>query len=290
VSQLARLRVSLARPVIRYLARAPWPRGKGFLIRRVLPWILPPAPASFLVARPGGTRIRLQYREMLGIVALIQGGFEDAECRRMLELATPGTTAFDVGANVGIQSIPLAARLTPGRLIALEPIPANADRLRANAAANHVENIDLRVLAAGAEVGTVDLHLADDAAYATIGAVASHRDTGRSIPVAQTTLDTIWDDCGRPSVSVVKVDVEGGEVGVMVGATRMLSQERPAILVEADTPENLEAIRRVLAEHGYTHRTADGFAMWNHLFLAEPAASASASSASTTDHPAYWIP
>ena len=52
------------------------------------------------------------------------------------------------------------------------------------------------------------------------------------IEVALTTLDAEWDAIGRPQVSVIKCDVEGGEVGALEGAKRCLAACRPVVLLE----------------------------------------------------------
>jgi FkbM family methyltransferase len=265
---LDRVRLLLARPFLHYLSGTGISRGKGFITRRILPGILPQPPTSFSLVRPGGTRIRLLYGEVLGIAALVHGGFEDAECRRMLELAMPGTVAIDAGANVGIHTIPLASRLAPGMVIAVEPLQGNAERLLANASLNAIVNIDLHVVAAGSSPGLVNLHLASDGAFVSTGQVVEHRAVGSAVKVEQTTLDVLWETAGRPAVSLIKVDVEGEETGVMLGAKRLLSQERPAIVAEASTPEALSKFSLTLAPHGYRRVPAEGFQPWNHLFLA----------------------
>lgn len=272
MSSLDRFRVTvLASPLLRYMS-VPGLRGKGILLRSVLPAILPSRPASFRLVRPGGTTVRLQYRDVLGIAALAYGGFEDAECRLMLELALPGSVAMDVGANVGIHAIPLASRLAPGRLIAVEPLQQNAERLLANALLNDIDNIDLHVVSAGPSPGTVQIHLARDDAFASTGQVLRHWDGEQTASVEQTTLDALWETAGCPAVSLVKIDVEGEEAGVLLGAIRLLSQERPAILAEANTPEELGNVTRILDRYGYQRVPVEGFEPWNHLFLGRTAA------------------
>jgi FkbM family methyltransferase len=69
------------------------------------------------------------------------------------------------------------------------------------------------------------------------GAFDSLRDTGRgrevrAVMVPQIKLDTLWENFGRPDVSVVKIDTEGAEVEVLRGATACLRATRPCILLE----------------------------------------------------------
>ena len=49
------------------------------------------------------------------------------------------------------------------------------------------------------------------------GALDGLQDTGRGrakkkVTVPVTTIDTIWNDLGRATVSVIKIDIEGGEL------------------------------------------------------------------------------
>jgi FkbM family methyltransferase len=266
LSGRARVRLALARPVIAYLATSPLPRGKGLLTRRLLRPLLPAAPVSFDLVRPGGSRVRVRYTEVIGISALITGGFEDAECKLMLELAPPGSWAIDVGANVGVHAIPLAMRVRPGRVIGVEALHGNVERLRANAQLNDLDNIDIHEVAAGAHSGFVGLNLANDPAYGSTDNVAEHRGTGLVAQVRQTTLDDLWKNAGCPRMSVLKIDVEGSEVDVIRGAEHLLSAQRPAILAEANTPVARSRLEEALSPFGYM-RSPAAVLPWNHLFV-----------------------
>jgi FkbM family methyltransferase len=281
MTAIDRIRIGLARPICWYLRHAPAQRGRGFLLFRVLPAILPPPPASFQAVRPDGSRIRLTYREVLGLVTFAQGGFEEPEGRLLASLARAGTTAFDVGANVGIHTIPLARAMPSGTVIAVEPLPANARRLRENAADNGVANVELAQAAVGAAEGEIVLQLADDPAFASTTAVHVRRKAVDAIRVPLTTIDRLWEEAGRPGVSVVKIDIEGGELAALLGATTMLDAEHPPLLIETQDAAR-PLVSELLAEHGYAPRAADGLEPWNVLFVhsatpGQPPAGANAS-------------
>src|SRR5919204_279974 len=64
------------------------------------------------------------------LVVLLTGSFERAEIDVARTHAIAGTTAIDVGANVGIFAVPLALAVGPqGRVIAVEPSPENVEQL-----------------------------------------------------------------------------------------------------------------------------------------------------------------
>jgi|GEM_PF-2354896 len=260
-----RVRIGLARPVRLYLRHTPVQRGRGFIYFRILPLILPPSPAGFDAGRPDGSRIRLSYREVLGLVTFVSGGFEEPESRLLSRLARDGTIAFDVGANIGIHTIPLARAMPGGTVVAIEPLPANARRLVQNAEANKVGNIRLVQASAGPGEGQVILHLSDDPAFGSTTAVHHRRATSDGLMVQQTTLDRLWEDADRPPVSVVKIDIEGGELGALQGARRMLETARPPLLIETQGAARGPVVA-FLATCDYRPQATPGLEPWNVLF------------------------
>lgn len=63
------------------------------------------------------------------------------------------------------------------------------------------------------------------------------RPTGQARPTSKTlveatTIDDEWNRLGRPPVSVIKIDVEGGEYDVLLGARECIAAQRPSILTE----------------------------------------------------------
>lgn len=264
------VRLALSLPVRVYLRRSPLGHGKGFITRRILKPMLPPPPSSFVAPRPGGSRISLYYRETIGLATITFGGFEDAECRVLCTLARRGTTAIDVGANVGVMAIPLAGAVGPeGSVIAVEPLAENVRRLRANAALNALKNILVRQVAAGQHEGKIDFHVAEDAAYGSIHAVGARIANAGVVSVDSIPLDKIWADLGSPAVSVIKIDVEGAEAEVIRGASALLERDRPVLMLEANTESDLAQLTDLLRPHGYSEQPTHGFMPWNHLFAVD---------------------
>jgi hypothetical protein len=54
----------------------------------------------------------------------------------------------------------------------------------------------------------------------------------RRVEVEVATLDSEWENLGCPEVSIIKIDVEGGELDVLRGGYRCLERARPAVLLE----------------------------------------------------------
>jgi FkbM family methyltransferase len=150
---------------------------------------------------------------------------------RLLHLAIPaGGTVVDVGANVGYNTVYASRRVGPaGRVVALEPAADNVRVLRANIAANALDNIEVYEVAAGRSREVRDLFLRgetsgvnslfEQSVYATVTAVAK---------VTVAPLDEVVDG----SADVVKIDVEGAELDVLGGMARMLRHPAIQLIVE----------------------------------------------------------
>jgi FkbM family methyltransferase len=255
------------------VTRSPVGFGKNFLRDVLVRALLPPSPSVFLARLPLGRRIEVRYREGIGLSMLLEGQFEGGEIETLASYAHSDSTAIDVGANIGIYTIVLAAAVgTAGRVLAFEPAPVNVDRLRRNLQLNGIANVDLLPLAVGARSERVALYMSDDPALHSTSEVAAQRRAGRSLIVAASSLDMVWNDVGRPAVSVVKIDVEGVELGVLQGARELLAACRPILLIEIKSARRLADIKGFLAPYDYRANQPEGFMSWNYLFVAETAA------------------
>jgi FkbM family methyltransferase len=254
--------------VVFYLRNTPLSRGRGWLIRNLLFRVVPDSQGRFVSTLPGGLLIEFEYRETLGYVTLIEGGFEAVELETARSFARPGTTAIDVGANVGIYSLVMAAAVgSEGCVFSIEPDPANAVRLKANLALNAIHNTTVVQAAAAETEGPITLQLSDDPAYHSLFAPKQARRIVGAEAVSGLRIDRIWKEAGTPTVSIMKVDVEGAELTVLKGSRELLKINHPTLLLEAASKEELEALHGLLTPLGYRRRQVIGFAPWNHLFV-----------------------
>lgn len=251
-------------PLLAYSRWAGAPLGRRWIGSRISKH-LPPR-GRFLHRHPNGAALELDLADELGRYAYVYGAFEPAELRALLDCTAPGSAAFDVGANVGYHTTALAQHLQDGLVVAVEPSPANLLRLQENLVRHPSARVRVHACAAGAAAGHITLNLASDPAYLSTLVPVGNRATGEALDVPLRTLDDIWEEEGRPRVSVIKIDVEGAEPSVLAGARMLLATHRPALLLEANEAGQLEVLERALRPLGYRSHQPPGFERWNHLF------------------------
>lgn len=157
---------------------------------------------------------------------------ERAVLADLLERLTPDDTVLDAGANVGLYACLAGATLRGGRLVAVEPHPANADRLEANLELNGVDaRVVRRALASADGDGrlAVPANRAGDGRNALVSTAeptsAGSADEGSErIDVDVAAGDTLIDRGEIPSPTVIKIDVEGAEFDVFRGLEATLSR------------------------------------------------------------------
>ena len=166
---------------------------------------------------------------------LIESGFEKAELHVVETLLRPGMTVLDVGAHHGLYTLLCSKSVgSKGRVVAVEPSPRECRRLARHVRVNHCENVKIVACAASDHCGTTDLHVVDGAfdwGNSLRRPIVS--ESTYAVRVAERTIDDILFELGITNVDLIKLDVEGGELAALKGATRLLSgTSRPAILVE----------------------------------------------------------
>jgi FkbM family methyltransferase len=231
---------------------------------------LPPRGRDRLAIGLGFKRFRAERWLSLGFDLIIPATLREVGPRREViygpapawqlswDLVRPGDRVVDVGANIGLWGLRSARLVGPdGNVHAFEPLPLNADRLRANAAINDLENLYVHRIA-----------LADRCESAPFFA-PSPEDSGKGrlapgdglrggLEVELATLDSLRGELGLERIALLKLDVEGAEGMVIDGAEETLAgDEAPIVLFEAAEKEasllgsSCEAVKKALEDHGY---------------------------------------
>jgi FkbM family methyltransferase len=158
------------------------------------------------------------------------GEYDSLTIDRMRQLLVPEAVMLDVGANIGAYAVQLGDALRRGgRIIAIEPVPANIKRLHENVILNGLERtVEIVKTAVGDHHGMVHLRGADG-----IEGIASNAVVADSGVAAQiTTIDAIAEAHGLVRCDLIKLDVEGCEFAALRGAEGLLRRCRPVLYLE----------------------------------------------------------
>jgi FkbM family methyltransferase len=141
-------------------------------------------------------------------------------------ICRPGRVFVDVGAHIGSVIANTRRRSRPATICAIEAIPARAASLRQRFPA--VEVFECAV----GEHGDTEVSFFVDQKRSGYSSLAKPARGGPllEIRVPLRTLDTLLQG---HDVDVLKIDIEGGELGALRGAVEVLSRHRPTVMFES---------------------------------------------------------
>lgn len=171
----------------------------------------------------------------------------EAEYDAAMAMVSPGVTAVDVGANIGVFTFGFLAR--GANVVAIEPQPGCAAQIAAFYEMGLPRGkprrgaLDLHVEALGNESGSATLYVPmkdgrvdDESASLKPGEGDMMR---LDVPVRR------LDDYALDNVNIIKMDVEGRELPALEGARATIRRWRPSLLVEIEQRHHEENISDV---------------------------------------------
>jgi len=144
----------------------------------------------------------------------LYGGYEEYLSELLISIAQPGSVVIDIGADIGVHTVPLAARVgKQGRVIAFEPDPDNYQILTRNLQANNLSNVIAHNLAISSESGKALLYQdASNRGALSLNPsnVAKCTEPIEAVPVKTVVGDDFLEEY-KKNVSLIKIDIEGAE-------------------------------------------------------------------------------
>lgn len=184
----------------------------------------------------------------------LYGEWCEAEVELFSRLLRPGDVAVDVGANVGAHTVALARLVGPrGTVVAFEPQRVIFQALCANVAINSLPNVFCYQSAVGERAGAMVVPPLDPTTEQNFGGFGiSGYEQGEPVNIVA------LDDLPLRRCRLIKVDVEGMELGVIRGAASLIQRCWPILYVENNRPDRSEELVRHIYALGYDlfwHRT-----------------------------------
>lgn len=207
---------------------------------------------------PGVVKLRSGLRihvrnptDFLQMQVYYTGTFEEHCLQHMRRLAKPGDTVLDVGANIGVHTLEAARIVGPaGKVIAIEAAPTHVEAIKENVALNGFGNVDVIEMAASDRQGMATLRLP------TLSNLGMYRLGGEGTAAFNVALGRL-DDVVDQRIDFLKMDIEGSEYRALLGAARLISTHKPAILIElndsalSDCGSSSAEVKEMLSALGY---------------------------------------
>lgn len=233
----------------------PGTRGKGRLARMILPVAVRSNPT--VIQNTGRNKMIVpNLLEPVGMSLWMDGLYEPETLQFLRSHIRSDSVFVDVGANIGAFTISLAA--SAQHVIAIEPSPQVLPYLRRNVEINEISNIDVVACAASTpDRDSVPLYVPPESHFGMASSAPQFGATPVTIPARS--LDSILKEYKIESVSAMKVDTEGYEAHVFLGAEDLLrSASAPAVIFEfcdwaeeRAFPGRKGWAQRVLMDFGY---------------------------------------
>jgi FkbM family methyltransferase len=168
--------------------------------------------------------------------------------------------ALDIGVDLGIYTRHFAK--FSRRVIAFEANPdsaAAATRFLGRSATIHWV-----ALSSTNGVGQLRIPLRAGKLTTALGTVSAANSLGNAASITIEVPLRQLDDFALPSVGFIKIDVEGHEEDVLLGAQSLIARDRPALMVEVEerhNPGSIERVTRFFQSRGYRGFFFDGSAL-----------------------------
>ena len=175
------------------------------------------------------------------------------------QLPLDGATVIDVGAHTGRHAIPLATRVGESGIVhAFEPIPTIRSQLVQNLEEAGINNVVVYPFALTSEPSAIQFHYIPNMPQES-GIKLRHTYNGPIDPPQLLKLyaHTLDDFFRHTEVDFLKIDIEGGELDMLNGASRTLTISRPIVSFESGAASFLgyhdrpQELFRLFRERGY---------------------------------------
>lgn len=171
-----------------------------------------------------------------------------------------GVVAIDGGANIGVHTIEWAKHMYGwGTVHAFEAQEKIYYALAGNVAINNCLNASAHYAALGSKSGEIKIPVPNYLVPASFGSLElkqnkSNEFIGQNIDYSDEAMQNVAlktiDSFNWPRVDLIKIDVEGMEVDVLLGAEHTIQRAKPILMIEIIKTDKVQ-VEAFLARQGY---------------------------------------
>jgi FkbM family methyltransferase len=152
---------------------------------------------------------------------------EWGEVRFLESIVKEGMNVIDIGANIGITTVPVAKRIgEAGKLYSFEPVPEYCDTLRKNLSSNRLDNVRVYELAVTDQVGRLNFY------QKGLSSGVIFEEGAKKFEASATTVDRFLSERKIERIDLINMDCEGSELLVLRGAKETLRRNKVQIFCE----------------------------------------------------------
>jgi FkbM family methyltransferase len=165
---------------------------------------------------------------------------------------------FDIGSNVGLRSVYALSENRP--TVLFDPNPEVSKICKQMIEANNFINYRLEQSGVSDQEGQLRFYISSSAYMSSFDKEHAAKDKiVAEINIPVTTMNLFLEANQQYQPKILKIDVEGFEINVLRGATQLLENYHPAILIEIlDTGQNRKEIIEFMTTYGY-----EAYYLWN---------------------------
>jgi FkbM family methyltransferase len=153
--------------------------------------------------------------------------------------------AVDVGGNIGLHTFRFAKLFA--KVHSFEPTNVNFECLQKNT--QTLDNVILHQLGLGDKSDTLTIQLPADANNCGNFSIVDFKDNTEQ--TVDETIEIRTLDSLELTPDLIKIDVQGFDYNVLVGAITTIKMHRPVIIVESETKQSRNIIAEFLQQQGY---------------------------------------
>lgn len=183
------------------------------------------------------------------------GEWSESEVELIKGLVPNNDVIIEIGSNIGTHTVPLAKHLSNGgKIYAFEPQSQNRKLLEQNIKDNDIENVKISKIAISSGAGKAYINTFANDKLSNYGDARIFRDEFDNSECVQVkTLDEFFYNnyAGENSVRLIKFDVQGQELNVIIGSEKLINEYKPILYLENDNPETSKKLIDKIKSLGY---------------------------------------
>jgi FkbM family methyltransferase len=180
-----------------------------------------------------GMKVVVPWNDHVGGSIYSQGYYEKSTLTLIEKLLEPNMVFIDVGGHIGQYTLVASAIVGDGGQVhSFEPDPDTFRLLSLNVKSNHCGNVHINPVGLFSEEGTKRFYLATTRDIGSNSLAEPSNYAGDFLDITCTTLDKYVEKNKVSKIDLIKIDVEGAEHHMLRGASNLLQQRKPVMIIE----------------------------------------------------------